>query len=144
MDLAEKNTDLEALKEPSVDNNNNNDVSLPDDLDTRVTKNHVAFLVDNAKNILQGRPLSKSNIIGIAFRLYTLSMKMKNSNGSKMKGIVKKDALLAALKNLINSDKSLSEEDKDNLFAMLDMVSITIDARYAEDKQKNTNCCVIV
>lgn len=117
------------------------EISLSNDLDVRVTKIHVKTLVNSAQKLLQGRSLSKNNILRIAFALMHVSDKIKN-----VKGFVKKQSLLAALDHLIQTDTHLSQNDKDMLLIMVyGVVSQAIDDRYIDDAEfRKQQCCVIL
>ena len=136
--MTEENQTFSKLEE---ENNSLDDISLPNELDMRVTKTHVKILLDAAENVLQGRNLTKGNIIRVTYVLMRAGDKMK-----KTKGIVKKYALLAALDMLIAKNNTINQEEKDMLFTMVhDVVSQTIDARHL-DKNNNSNnlCCIIL
>lgn len=124
----------------SVEDEKVDDIVLPNDLDTRVTKLHVKALFDAGSNVLDGRSLTKGNIIRVAFALMHVAKNMK-----KTKGSTKKQALLTALDLLIQKDKSMDDEEKDMLFVMVHgIVSQSIDDKYADDQSHPQGCCIIM
>lgn len=127
-------------KESASVDNEVDDIVLPNDLDTRVTKLHVKALFDAGSNVLDGRSLAKGNIIRVAFALMHVAKNMK-----KTKGSTKKQALLTALDLLIQKDNSMDDEEKDMLFIMVHgIVSQAIDDKYADDQSHPQGCCVVM
>ncbi len=118
------------------------DFKMPNDLDTRVTRLHMDALIGAAEKVLEGRSLTKNNIVRVAFALMHVGEKMTG-----VKGKVKKEALLAALDVMVQRDKGLGQEEKDMLSIMInDVVSRVVDDKFVDDQNSVPvrSCCVIV
>ena len=116
-------------------------IDLSNNLDVRVTKIHVVSLLEASEKVLQGRSLTKNNIIRVAFALMHVA-----SGFTNVKGVVKKYALLEVLDYIIRKDTSINQEEKDMLLTMVyGIVSQVIDDRYADGKQNpNLGCCTLL
>ena len=116
-------------------------IDLSNNLDVRVTKIHVVSLLEASEKVLQGRSLTKNNIIRVAFALMHVASSFTN-----VKGVVKKYALLEVLDYIIRKDTSINQEEKDMLLIMVyGIVSQVIDDRYADGKQNpNLGCCTLL
>ena len=129
--------------EPEVKEEPEDDLKLPENLDVRITKMHVKTLLDTINNILDGRSLNNGNIIRVTYACVSLAKKMKNSDGTALKGALKKEAVLTAIATAIRTDKSLNEDDREILILMVhDVVGSAIDVLVDADGA-NKACCVI-
>ena len=108
--------------------------------DIRVTQARIKEVETNIALMLDGRPLSKLNILRIATGCMRITKNM-----SELPKNVKKIVLITALNRAIGTqcDKNfISEMEKEALLLMVsEVVSEVIDITYEISKQK---CCVIV
>jgi len=121
---------------------------LDDSLSLSITQMHVKTLLVAIKDTLAGRRLSKTNVINVMYSLLSLTETMRDNNGTPLKGVVKRQVLLHALKKYIMSDDSMPPEEKGLLIMLVDtLVKQAVDVAVSALKTNNTaikSCCVIV
>jgi hypothetical protein len=118
------------------------DFTLDDSLDVRIEKIHVKNLLNALDTILQGRKLTKGNMIRVAAAL------MNFSKQNNLPNKLKKQALMQALNIFLKKDKDLTEEDRELMLILVsEVVDNAIDVLYdnaklAGEKIRSWCCCV--
>lgn len=100
-----------------------------------VTKHQVKEVLDAGLRILQGKPLTKSNIIQITYILWSVTKKMK------VRSNIKKEILLAGVSALIDCQTDITPIDKQVLKLMVnDIISQVVDVVSRAKKDGADNC----
>ena len=117
------------------------DIRLKSQADIRITRIHVKNLTDNIEKVLDGEPLSKSNILLVTYSCISLTKKFVGPNKVKLPGAIKKEILLTALETFIDNDEELDANDRQLLKLMVrDVVSSAVDL-FCDIDKKQVVCC---
>jgi hypothetical protein len=119
-----------------------NDTSLPDSIDVRIKKIHVDTILSAIDKTLEGRSLTKGNVIRVAWSCMSLCNKLRTENGKQLPGALKKEILLFALSRYIEKDSGLNVDDKGLLIMIVhDVVNTTVDV--LAESTHGAKCCII-
>lgn len=100
-----------------------------------VTKYQVKEVLDAGLRLLQGKPLTKSNIIQITYVLWSVTKKMN------VRPTVKKEILLAGISALIDCQENITPIDKQVLKLMVnDIIGQVVDVVTRAKKDGADNC----
>jgi hypothetical protein len=105
-------------KEPvNVEVDENKAQARSDKLNEKITQIHVDTIIDTITKALHGREFSGSNAIRVIYACVSVARKMKNGT-AKLPGSTKKILVLKALRDYMNKNTSLLEDDRE-LFMLL-------------------------
>ena len=132
-----KNEDIE-----EVESNDLEDIDLDNDLDLRITKIHIQTILDTINKQLNGRSLTKGNIIHVTYACLSMTKRLKTGK-VYLPNKLKKQVLLAALRQHLKNDKNLSDNDRELLMLMVsDVIDTGIDVLVTANAS-NSGCCII-